>query len=200
MTIPSAIQKPKQSRASRRGLTMRVLRASPAAFNCAIALANSTGIVPENNDVNNIPDFSDVDMVSIDHDTMNTLIELETRQQEEEHDRYVEGKISDVDDEGAEFEDLQLADDSSDEGDSRMEDVIEGLPKNSDNQDITMIKNVIIPDYPFDQKELDSMQFNYLCINNNMTMQSTNNMKNFIEMLITRNDNSRVLSNKIDSL
>ncbi|KAG2201864.1 hypothetical protein INT47_004421, partial [Mucor saturninus] len=169
MTIPSAIQKPKQSRASRRGLTMRVLRASPAAFNCAIALANSIGIVPENNDVNNIPDFSDVDKVSIDHDTMNTLIELETRQQEEEHDRYVKGKISDVDNEGAEFEEFQLADDSSDKGDSKMEDVIE--------------------DYPFNQNELDSMQFNYLCINNNMTMQFTSKMKKFIGMLITRNDN-----------
>ncbi|KAI7896764.1 uncharacterized protein EV154DRAFT_475992 [Mucor mucedo] len=107
MTIPSAIQKPKQSRASRRGLTMRVLKASPAVFNRSIAPDNSTGIVPENNDVNNIPDFSDVDMVSIEHDTMNTFIEQETRQQEEEHDRYVDGEISDVDDdEGAEFEEL----------------------------------------------------------------------------------------------
>ena len=66
-----------------------------------------------------------------------------------------------------------------------------GPPENSDNQDITMIKNVIIPDYPFNQNELDSMQFNYLCINNNMTMQSTSNMKKFIEMLITRNDNCK---------
>ncbi|KAI7863928.1 uncharacterized protein EV154DRAFT_534402, partial [Mucor mucedo] len=122
--------KTKQSRASRRGLTMRVLKASPAVLNCSIAPDNSTGVVPENNDVNNIPDFSDVDMVSIEHDTMNTFIEQETRQQEEEHDGYVDCEISDVDDdEGAEFEELQLAEqfteDSSDEDNSTMEDVIE---------------------------------------------------------------------------
>ena len=56
-----------------------------------------------------------------------------------------------------------------------------------DDQDGPVIKNVITPDYPFTKDELDSLQFTYLCINNNMTVQSIRIMKTFIEMILNRN-------------
>lgn len=116
MTNPNSVQKAKLSRASQKGLTRRLLKSIPKftspATTCDIPilpattadtvatllLPNTTVTASEDYDVD-MSEFCDFDVAGIDPNKMNMLTEKEIAEQEEEHVRYIDGEISDIESE-----------------------------------------------------------------------------------------------------
>lgn len=110
MTNPNSIQKAKQSRVSRRNLTKRLLQTNPTFRNGPVISAPIATRFDENGDVP-MTEVSNSNMMSaINLESFNMPTEQELREEEEEHDRYLEGETSDVDDdEGVETDEIQRA-------------------------------------------------------------------------------------------
>ncbi|KAG2190755.1 hypothetical protein INT47_010359 [Mucor saturninus] len=127
MTNPNSIQKVKLLRASQKGLNRRLLKSIPDftthATTCDIpilpattvdtvanlVLSNTTATASEDYDVD-ISEFWDFDVAGIDPNTMNMLTEKEIVEQEEEHDRYIDGEVLDIESEDdADSEEFQRA-------------------------------------------------------------------------------------------